>query len=224
MRWTQTRSPWWALPAAGVVLAAALAGRMHGGPWLFGALLLIAWALLAYGLSVLRIARALWLLLTASALALVVMAWNETAPQPRLQIGRVRIQKLPSTISPGVIELVVGNTGSVPADVGGAAVADLARFRTAAGLAAGGVEAELAKRLEQAAPIATMVIPAGQTARVEVVIPPSRTSWYISRGEASVIVTARLRYRDRALLREKAFCLFTNPPSGQWLSCPFLNE
>jgi len=108
----------------------------------------------------------------------------------------------------------------------GAAVADLALFRTAAGLAAGGVEAELSKRLEQAdrlPAIGTMVIPPGQAARVEVAIPPSRRSWYVPRGEASVIVTARLRYRDRALLRAKAFCLFTNPPSGQWLSCPFLN-
>jgi hypothetical protein len=230
MRWgrLQTRSPWWALAAAGVVLAAALAGRAQVGAWPFGVLLLLAWGLLAYGLRVLRIARPLRLLLTVSLLALAVVVWNETAPQPRIQLGGVRVQKLPSTISPGVVELVFRNSGSLPADVVGSAVAHLSPlFRTPRDLAAGGVEADLSARLERAGrwPSAgTTLIPPGQTTRVEVDIPPSQRSWYIGRGQATVIVTARLRYRDRAFLREKTFCLFTNARSGQWLSCPFLND
>jgi len=229
MRWpnTQARSPRWALPAAGVALAAALAGRAQGWPWLFGAFLLIAWALLAYGLGVLRLARMPRLILTASLLALAVTVWIDTAPQPRIQLGLVRVQKLPSTISPGVVELVIRNSGTLPANVVGSAVAQLALFRTAAGLAAGGVEAELSKRLEQAdqlPAVGTMVIPPDRTDRIAIDVPPSQRSWYVARGEATVVVTARLRYRDRGFLRTKVFCLFTNPPSGQWLSCPFLNE
>jgi len=38
-----------------------------------------------------------------------------------------------------------------------------------------------------------------------------------------VLVTARLGYRDRGLSREKAFCLFSNPPFRAWSPCPFLN-
>jgi hypothetical protein len=70
MRWrtASTRSRWWALAGAGVTLATALAGRTRIDPWLFGALLLIVWGLLAYGLSVLRVARPLRLLLTATLL------------------------------------------------------------------------------------------------------------------------------------------------------------
>ena len=217
----------WALPAAGVALATALAGRQRIDPWLFGALLLIAWGLLACGLSGLRVARPLRLLLTATLLALAVVVWNYTAPQPQIQLGGVRVQRLPSTISPGVVEVVIRNSGSLPADVAGSAVAHLAPlFRTARELAAGGVKADLSERLERAERLPsarTMMIPAGQTARIEVDIPPSQRSWYIGRGESTVLVTARVRFRDRVFLREKMFCVFANPPSGTWLSCPFLN-
>src|SRR6187455_1368964 len=145
MRWrtASTRSRWWALAGAGVTLATALAGRTRIDPWLFGALLLIVWGLLAYGLGVLRVARPLRLLLTATLLALAVVVWNYTSPQPHLQLGEVRMQRLPSTISPGVVELVIRNSGSLPAEVVGSAVAQLGPlFRTARDLAAGNVKAD----------------------------------------------------------------------------------
>jgi hypothetical protein len=69
-----------------------------------------------------------------------------------------------------------------------------------------------------------MVIPPGGTARIEVQIPPSQRSWFIARGEATVLVSARLRYRDRVFHRERVFCQFATPPSGPWSSCPFLNQ
>jgi hypothetical protein len=227
-RASPTRSRWWALSAAGVAAAAAVAGRAYINPWLFGSLLLIAWGLLAYGLTVLRVKRSLRQLLTATWLALAFVVWNHTAPQPRMQMNGVRLRTFPSTVSPGVVELVIHNSGSLPAHVVAFPVADLAPlFTTARELAAGGVEAELSERLERADRLpsqGTMMIPAGQNARVNVDIPPSQRAWHIGRGEVTVLVAARLRYRDRVFLREKAFCLFGSAPNGQWLECPFLNE
>jgi hypothetical protein len=222
------RSHWGALIAGGIAFAASLAGRELIDPWLFGVVLLIAWGLLAYGLSVLQVARPLRWLVVATLLALTVVVWNSTAPQPRIQLSAIRAQKLPSTASPGRVELVFANDGSLPADVAGSAVANLGPlFRTADGLVAGGVESEASSRLEQANPLSatgSMVIAPGQSVRVNVDIPPSERSWFVGRGEATVLVTARLRYRDRLFRREKTFCLFMTPPSGQWQSCPFLND
>jgi hypothetical protein len=229
MGWRGFRtSPWQALAGAGVALAAAIAGRAHASAWLFGVLLLIAWGLLAHALSFLPVPRPLRLLITATALALAVVAWDYTAPQPRVHLDTVRLRVLPSTISPGVVELAVRNSGSVPAHIVAFPVAHLApRFTSAGDLAAGRMEAELAERLTHARrwPAAgTLVIPAAQTAHVDVDIPPSERAWYIARGEATVLVAARLRYRDRVLVRETVICLFGDPRTGQWLSCPFLNE
>jgi hypothetical protein len=149
---TPARSRWLSLAAGGIALAVALGGGERVGAWPFGALLLLAWALLAYGLGVLRIARPLRLLLYASLLVLALVMWNYMAPQPRLQLGGVKVQKLPSTISPGAIELVIHNSGPLPADVTGSAVAQLAqKSRTPTDLAASGVEGELSKGLEGAA-------------------------------------------------------------------------
>lgn len=223
----RTRSPWWGVPLAGVVAAAALTGRVYLGAWLFGALLLMAWGLLAYGLRALRIARPLWLMLAVSVLALVVVVWNEMAPQPRLALAEVRIERLPSTSSPGSVELVFRNSGSLPADVVGTSLAQLVSlFRTPSDLGGGMVLADLSNKLESGDRLpadGTLVVPPGQTVRAEVAIAPSPRAWYVGRGEVTVLVTARLRYRDRLLRREKDFCLFTNPPSGVWQSCPFLN-
>jgi hypothetical protein len=224
----QTRSPWWALAGGVVVLVAAFAGRAQINPWLFGVLLLIAWALLAYGLSSLRVATPLRLLLVVSVLAVAVVLWDYTAQQPHLQLDGVRVPRLPSTVSSGVVELVVRNGGSLPADVVGTAAAQLTPlFKTPGDLAAGNMEGELSERLKQAdeAPaLKNTVIPPGETARVQVDIPSSQRSWYLASGQATVVMTARFRYRDRVFHREQMFCLFANPPSGKWLSCPFLNR
>lgn len=166
------RPRWPALLAGVVAFAAALGLREQIGAWPFGVLLLIAWGLLAYGLGVLRIERPLRLMLVASLLVLAVVVWNYMAPQPRIQLGGIRVRKLPSTISPGAVELVIHNSGSLPADIVGSAVAQLAPVsRTAAGLAGSGAEAELSKGLAGAAPFPSdgaTLIPPGQTTRVEV--------------------------------------------------------
>jgi hypothetical protein len=205
----------------------ALGSRPYVGPWPFAALLLIAWGLLAHGLRVLSIARPLRLLLTVSLLALAVVVWNAMAPQPRLALAEVRIRRLPSTISPGSVELVLRNSGSLPAVVVGTSLAQLmSLFRTPSDLGGGIILADLSRQLDDADRLpadGAMVIPPGQTVRAEVAIAPSSRAWFVARGEVTVLVTARLRYRDRLLPREKDFCLFTNPPSGIWQSCPFLN-
>jgi len=222
------RTGWWPLPAAGITLATALAGREHVNPWLFGGLLLVAWGLLAFGLTAFRIATPFRLVLTATLLALAAVVWTYTAPQPRLQLEEVRIEKLPSTITPGVVEVVVRNSGSLPAEVVHSAAGQLATlFRTPRDLAAGGMEADLTKQLDRADPVpptGTMAIAPGQSTRVAIAIPPTQRSWFIARREATMLVTARLRFRDRGFHRERVFCLFTTPPSGTWSECPFLNQ
>ena len=222
------RTGWWPLPAAGVALAIALAGREYVNPWLFGALLLVAWGLVAFGLTAFRIATPFRLLLTVTLLALAGVVWHYTAPQPRLQLEEVRIQKLPSTIAPGVVEVVVRNSGSLPAEVVHSAAGQLATlFRTPRDLATGGIEADLTKHLERAdrvPPTGTTAIAPGQSTRVAIDIPPTQRSWFIARREATMIVTARVQFRDRGFVREREFCLFTTPPSGTWSECPFLNE
>ncbi len=224
---TRQRSRWWALPGTCAALAAALLVRAVD-PWLFLALLMTAWALLAYGLHFLAVPRPLRLLLTATALALVAVVWNYTTPQPRLGLDTVQLRRAPSTAQPGVVELVVRNSGEVAGEIVVFPVAYLAPlFRNARELAAGRMEAELSGRLKQAArtpPNGTIVVPAGQTARVDVGIPSSERAWYFQRGEVTVLVAARLHYRDRLFVREKVFCHFANPQSNQWLSCPFLND
>lgn len=224
----QTRTYWWALAAGVGGFAAALAARVPLGAWLFGALLLVASGLLAFGINALRIARPLRAMLAVSIFALAAVIWHYLSPQPHLQLGTVRVQKMPSTISPGVVELMLHNGGALPADVSGVAVAELGPlFRTPRNLATGGVEAELAARLERADRMpssGTMLIAPGQSTRLQVDIPPTQRSWFIARGETTVLVTARLQYRDRLFVRERMFCVFSNPPSGQWSSCPFLNK
>ena len=162
----------------------------------------------------------------ATVLALGVVIWNYLAPQPHIQLGEVRTRALPSTVSPGVVELVVRNGGSIPAHVVASTAGHLASVSPSAQqLSSGGVEAELTRQLQAAAalpPDGTTEIPVGQTMRLKVEIAPSQRSWFIARGEATMVVTARLRYRDRLFSRETMFCLFANR-AGQWSPCPFLN-
>jgi hypothetical protein len=228
-RTSSHRSYWWAFAGGGATLAAAVAGRTQIDPWLFGALLLSAWGLLAHAVRLVPVTNLLRLLLIATSLALAVVAWSYTAPQPRMRLDGVQLQSLPSTVRPGAVELIVRNSGTVSADVVASTVAYLAPafFRTAQALAAGSMEADLSRRLQQAdpaPPTVTMVVPPGETARIEVLVPASERAWYIARGEATVVIAARFRYRDRLFVRERVFCHFANPPSGQWLSCPFLND
>lgn len=197
-------------------------------PWLFGALLLTAWGLFAYGLWHLRGATPLRLIVGATSFALALFVWSELAPRPRVQLGEVRLRTLPSTASPGVVELFLRNSGSRPADVVAVPVAHLAPlFRTSQALAAGGAAGELTRMLDAAGQRmsdGSTTIAAGQTTRLDVEIPASQRAWYVGRGEATVLVAARVSYRDRIFPRAARFCLFVTPPSAQWSSCPFLND
>lgn len=210
--------------AAGAALLTVIAFRAHLDPWLFGVLLILTWVLLAIGLRVAAIPRPLWLLVSVSSLALAFVAWNHLAPQARLQLGGVRLQSLPSTESPGLVEMTVRNSGSVAAAVAIEQAGHLASlFENARQLSGSGLERELSGRLTKDA-AGDIVIPPGQTARVDVAIPASQRSWLIGRGQATVLVTARLRYRDRIFPREQSFCLFASTRSEAWAPCPFLNE
>jgi hypothetical protein len=229
---------WWALLAALFAVILGLAARARIDAWMLGALLLVAWGLLAYATGLLRVPRALRLLLATTLLGLFVMIWSYAAPQPRIQVSGVRLEKLPSTVSPGVLEVSVRNTGAVPADVDGAAVGYLGRFfRTDADIGAREANTHLSARLEpekesegtdaggDGAPSPVrLVIQPGETSRVAVDIPPSQRSWFVSRGEATVVMAARVGFRDRLFRREQEFCVFTTPPSNAWAPCPFLND
>ena len=49
-------------------------------------------------------------------------------------------------------------------------------------------------------------------------------AWEYSRGQLTVLVAARIRYRDRVFNREREFCQYMNPRTNEWRPCPFLND
>ena len=172
--------------------------------------------------------RLIQAIVSGSLAVLAVVVWNYAAPQPRIQVESVQLRKVPSTVQPGLVELVARNNGEAPANIVVRGVTYLAPvFSNARELAAANLEENLAARLEQAKPLpATGTIPVekGRTASVNVEVPFSERAWLFARGEVTLIVVARIRYRDRVFNREKLFCQFANPRSGEWASCPFLNN
>jgi hypothetical protein len=217
---------------APLVGSAALAlGLVGGGQllngWLFGLLLLAAWGLLIYGLRTFTWKRSRQLLVGLTSLVLVVVLWDYTAPQPTVLLDAVQLRKMPSSVQPGLVELIVRNNGSVAADIEVLSVAHLAPlYRSARDLQTANVEATLRDRLKQAAPTAAapIALETGKTTVVNVEVPFSERAWQFARGELTVLVTARIRYRDRIFPREQLFCQFMNPRSVSWASCPFLNN
>ena len=197
-------------------------------PWGFGVLLLAAWAALVYGLSYSKLRKPVQVLSCATALTLAVVLWDHTARQPRIRLDAVQLRKLPSSAQPGLIELVVRNTGAAAAAIVVFPVAHLAPpFRNARDLIAANVEADLKQRLKQAMPLpadGTIVVEDGRSAVLSVGLPFSERVWLIARGELTVLVAARIQFRDRVFQREKLVCQFANPQSGQWTQCPFLNN
>ena len=197
-------------------------------PWLSGALWLVASALLTYGISRLRWKRSLRALVTATIVGLAFLVWNYTARQPRLRVDAIQLRKLPSSVQPGLVELVLRNTGDEPASIVVFPVAHLAPlYRNAQDLVANKVEAELERRLEQAKPVpatGTTRVENSQSTVVALTVPFSERVWYFGRGELTLLVAARVQYRDRLFRREKVFCQFANPRAGNWVSCPFLNN
>ena len=210
-----------------VAVALLAAGRLINA-WLFGLLLLVAWALLTYGLRAFVLKRSRQLVVSLTALVLVFVVWNYTAKQPRIAVEGVQLRKLPSTVQPGLVEIVVRNDGGVAADISVLPVGELAPlYRNARDLVAANVEGDLRGLMKKAAPrprTGTTRVAVGERIVINVEVPFSERAWYFQRGELTLLVTARVRYRDRVFQREKVFCQFTTPQSGSWMSCPFLNN
>ena len=224
----QKQQRWKFLGSGAVVLMVAIvtAGLMNA--WLFGLLLLVGAGLMVQGLRL-----AVWKKWVRTVVALTVVGiafllWDYNAGQPRIRVDALELRQLPSSAQSGRIELIARNTGAVPADIVIQTVAQLTpAFRNAADVMRARIENDLEDRLEQASPTpatGTLQVADGQATVVNVPVPFSERVWVYGRGEASLVVVARIQYRDRVFSRERVFCQFTNPQSGQWLSCPFLND
>ena len=196
--------------------------------WLYGLLLLSAWALVTFLISRQAWKRARRVLISITLLGLAFLFWNYTARQPRIRVDAVQLRKLPSSVQPGLVELAIRNTGGESARLTVFPVAYLAPlFRTARELSRGDVERDLEARLKGAKPLppsGSIDIAERGTAVVTAEIPFSERVWQYARGEMTVIVAARIEYPDRIFSREKLVCQFTHPRAGEWISCPFLND
>ena len=114
---TRQRQPWRYI-GAGIALAIALlAGARIIDGWLSGALWLVAWGLLAHGVRSLAWKRSRQIVVAVTFFALVLVSWNYTARQPRIRIDAVQLRTLPSTVQPGLVELIVRNTGDARAHI-----------------------------------------------------------------------------------------------------------
>lgn len=224
----QKQQRWKFLGSGAVLLMVAIvtAGLMNA--WLFGALLLAGAGLMVQGLRLSAWKTWVRAVVSLTVVGLAFLLWDNNASQPRIRVDALQLRQLPSSAQPGRIELIARNTGDLPADIVVLAVAQLApAFRNAADVMRANIADGLEERLEQASPMpatGTLQVADGQTALVNVPVPFSERVWTYGRGEASLVVAARIQYRDRVFSRERVFCQFTNPQSGQWLSCPFLND
>ena len=196
--------------------------------WLYGAIGLAVWALLTWVIRRLDWKRPLKLLVSATLLGLGLMIWAYMAPQPTVRVEVVQLRRLPSSAQPGLVELVVRNSGETRAGIVVAPVAHLAPlFINAADLVRANIDADLQGRLERAKPVpatGTIGVAKGQTVVIDVPLPFSERVWEYNRGQLTVLVAARIRYRDRVFNRERLFCQYMNPRSNEWRSCPFMND
>lgn len=224
----QRQQRWKFLGSGAVLLMVAIvtAGLMNA--WLFGLLLLVGVGLMVQGLRLAVWKKWVRAVVALTVLGLAFLLWDNNASQPRIRVDALELRQLPSSAQPGRIELIARNTGDVPADIVIQTVAQLTpAFRNAADVMRARIEDDLEDRLEQASPTpatGALQVADGQTTVVDVAVPFSERVWVYGRGEASLVVVARIQYRDRLFTRERVFCQFTNPQSGQWLSCPFLND
>ncbi len=211
----------------GLVLALLATGRQMNG-WLFGGLLLIASALLIQGLRSVLTKTLHQAIGSVTTLVLAFVLWDQTASQPRIRVDEIQLRQLPSSGRTGAVELVLRNTGGVDAQVVAQSAGQLVSLYTSArDLDNSRVEADITRQLDGAEPTPStgpLRVAEQQTAVLSVPVPFSERVWVYGRGESTLIVAAKIRYRDRFFNREKAFCQFTSLKSGQWVSCPFLNN
>jgi len=196
--------------------------------WIYGVIALGIWALLAWGISRLDWKRTLKLLMSATLLGLGLMIWAYMAPQPALRVEVAQLRRFPSSAQSGLVELVIRNSGEDPAGMVVVPVAYLAPlFINAADLVRANVDEDLQTRLERAKPVpatGTIGVAPGQTVVVEAPLPFSERVWDYNRGQLTLLVAARITYRDRVFTRERLFCQYMNPRSNEWRSCPFMND
>jgi len=221
------RKRWAPLAASAVLAVVLIGGASLVTGWVYAGLLVAAWALLTYGLRSFVAQRSRLVLVSLTSLILAFMLWDYTARQPRIGIDEVQLRKVPSTVVPGSVELMLRNAGGDPADITVLSVGHLGETFSSGGSGAARVEADLTQRLKRAQPVppsGTLVVPSKQTASVSIEVPFSERAWVFDRGESTLLVAGRIRYRDRVFRREKQFCQFLNLRTNSWLSCPFLNN
>ena len=196
--------------------------------WIYGALGLGIWAAIAWGINRSSLKKPLKLLVSVTLFALGLMLWAYVAPQPGIRVDVVQLRRIPSSAQPGLVELVVRNSGETPAGIVVTPVSYLAPlYVNAADLVRNNVEADLHTRLAHASPVpptGTTFLAAGQTSVVATDLPFTERAWEYSRGQLTVLVAARIRYRDRVFNREREFCQYMNPQTNEWRPCPFLND
>lgn len=212
---------------AGLMMLAIVTARLMNA-WLFGALLLAGAGLMVQGLRLSDWKMWVRVVVSLTVVGLAFLLWDNNASQPRLRVDALQLRQLPSSAQPGRVEIVARNSGDVPAGIVVLAVAQLApAFRSAGDAMRASIEDDLEEQLDQASPVpptGTLAVADGQSTVIDVPVPFSERAWVYGRGEASLVVAARIRYRDRLFNRERVICQFTNPQSGQWVSCPFLND
>ena len=220
------RQRWVPLVVATVLAVVLIGGASLINGWLYGGLLVAAWALLTYGLRAFVLKRSRLAIFSVTSLLLALMLWDYTARQPRIGIDEVQLRKVPSTVLPGSVELTLRNAGGDPADIVVLSVGHLSATFSGADRTRK-VEAEITDRLKGAKPTptsGTLAVPSKQTAKVSVEVPFSERAWVFDRGESTLLVAGRIQYRDRVFQREKQFCQFLNLRTNSWVSCPFLNN
>ena len=70
--------------------------------------------------------RPLKILVSASLFGLALLSWAYLAPQPVVRVEVVQLRRLPSSAQPGLVELVVKNSGADAAGIVVVPVAHLA--------------------------------------------------------------------------------------------------
>ena len=219
----------WGLIAAVVVIGVALAvGSRTMNPWLSGVLWLGVWAVVAVLLRSLAVKRSMQITVNLTVLVLAFVVWNYTARQPRIRVEAIQLRHLPSSGRSGLVELTARNVGGSDANVVVQSAAVLSVFlRNAQEMRAANIQSQLEERLDKAKPMpadGTTAVAKDKTTLINVEVPFSERVWQYQRGNLTVVVASRIRYRDRLFTREKVFCQYANPQSGNWVSCPFLNN
>jgi hypothetical protein len=224
----QTRRRWGLIAAALLIGVSLGVGARTINPWLSAVLWLAVGVLIAQIIRSLGWKRQHQVMVNLTVLVLAFVVWNYTARQPRMRVDSIQLRYLPSTGRSGLVELNARNAGASDAAIVVESAAVLSPFlRNAQELRIANIQSQLEERLNRATPMpaeGTTAVPVGETTVINVDVPFSEQVWQVQRGNVTLVVAARIRYRDRIFNRERLFCQYANPQSGNWVSCPFLNN